>query len=289
MRTAGLAIFVALYARHTSAIYGGITCNTEALLTGASVTSFLAIQGLVLKTVSLVCETPPGVSGTISKQLGDLVLELHRGEAVQDVNECQAYFANIISQCIRSVKASGGEFHTAQGVVYTALLSDSDGHNARYPRSPTSARPTPVKPIPGKPAPAKPAPVKSQPTPAKPSPSLSQSNIVKIGSIKDCKQLALLMRNPDKGLKVTRDDEKARGGFVGSRVSTISTEGLARRASDEDDWYEPSARDTKINHEGTAKRGSSCGMVFDALDYPKAKSMVCVISCIVLSYDIFFN
>ncbi|KAJ8110664.1 hypothetical protein OPT61_g6548 [Boeremia exigua] len=234
-------------------------------------------------TLSALCQTPTGALGAISEQLGGLVFEVRRGEAVQDVNECQLAFAAIISRCIETAQVSGGESRSEKGITYLMRPSTPDKHHPKHvrasvlakpaPAKPAPAKPAPAKPAPAKPAPAKPAPVKPSPNPAKPLPSPSKS--IKIGPTKDCKQLGLLMQTPATAGKLTRTIEEENGGFVGSRVDVNLKQKIAKRAADDidDGWSEPTEQKIRKSHRETEKTGTACGIRFNALNYPKAVSM----------------
>ena len=88
-----------------------------------------------------------------------------------------------------------------------------------------------------------------------------------------------MLAGPKKGRKTQRDTVEARGGFVGSRVYVDNGGWIERRAKDDgnDDW---NTADVEKNHRGeTPKRGTACGIQFDALAYPKADFMVSYIIC----------
>lgn len=287
MRTAGLSLLTALTALHATTVNGVVTCSTEPL-PAVSATSLSELQVRLLSTISTLCYNPSGEFGNVSEHWEGLVFELRRDKAAQDENECQAAFAAITSQCIGAGKFSGGESRSAHGIAYRVYSHSPTDHPSNYaraqapakpaPAKPAPAKPVPAKPAPGKPAPGKPAPVKPPPTPVKPPPAPAPAKTIKIGPTKDCKQLAVLMQTPSKKGKLTRSVEGDRGGFVGSRVDIKSKEELAKRApSGDDEWDGPGAEQTRINHEGTAKRGSACEITFDALNYPKAASMVRIV------------
>ncbi|KAJ4361573.1 hypothetical protein N0V95_001734 [Ascochyta clinopodiicola] len=82
------------------------------------------------------------------------------------------------------------------------------------------------------------------------------------------------MQTPTGNGKRSDDIEEGRGQFFGSRVDVKSRDELAKRAaSDNDEWDGPGTADTVVNYEGRPKKGSACGITFDALNYPKAASM----------------
>jgi hypothetical protein len=296
MRTAGLSLLAVLAALHAITVNGDVTCNTRAPLNEISVISLSELQNRLSSTASSLCQTRSGSVGTISEQLDGLVLQLRRGEAVQDVKECQAAFAAIFSQCIETEKVSGGESRAAKGITYAVLPGSSDDYLSfpKYARAPAgslkggSSKPKPVtgnlgtgKPADGRPAAAKPVggkPVanpspKKSPTPAKSTETATKTKI-KIGPTKDCKQIAIVMQTPSRGGRIVHNIKEAHGGFVGSRVDVNRRGELLRRVDDDDDWYNPTDTDINKNHEGTPKKGSACGITFDALFYPKAASMV---------------
>ncbi|KAJ4321399.1 hypothetical protein N0V94_002936 [Neodidymelliopsis sp. IMI 364377] len=286
MRTAGLSLLTALTALHAITVSGIVTCNTESILPATSATSVSGLQDRLSSIVLALCHTPSEELGTVSKHSEGFVLELRRGKAEQDANECQVAFAAIISHCIRTGKASGSESHAEKDITYLVYASSPDDHHSNHVRAPgpvkpAPSKPRPAKPLPAKPAPAKarpakPAPAKARPAPAKPLPASVPAKTVKIGPTKNCKQLALLMRTRTKKGKLARNIEEDRGEFVSSRVDIKIREELAKRAPEDDgdaEWDGPDEKATKINHEGSAKKGSACGITFDALNYPKAASM----------------
>lgn len=118
------------------------------------------------------------------------------------------------------------------------------------------------------------SPTKSTPTQK---PTATQEKI-KIGPTRNCKQLAILMQKASRGSKITRSIGESHGNFVGSRVDANIRENISKRAVEDEedgDWRFPDGEDTMINHRGgTPKKGSACGSLFDALDYPNAESMV---------------
>lgn len=268
MRTAGLSLLVALTALHAIAVNGDVSCNTRSMLPAISATRLNGIQDRLSNMVSALCHTPSRESGTISEHLEGFVFELHRDKAAQDVKECQVAFAAIISQCIGTGKTSGAESDAEKGITYLVYPSSPDDHRSNHARVPG----------PAKPAPAKAAPVKPPSSPAKPSPASLPTKTIKIGPTKNCQQLALLMQKPTKNGNLARKLEAGRGSFVGSRVDIKNRQELAKRAlGDDDEWDGPGAEDTRINHEGSPKKGFACGITFDALNYPKAASMVRII------------
>jgi hypothetical protein len=304
MRTAGLSLLTGLTALHALTVNGDVFCNTEASLTEPSAISTSGLQGRLLNTISAFCHTPSVKLGTVSEHLDGLILQIHRGEAVQDAEECQAAFTAIISECIETGVASGGRSGVDKGITYVVLPGSPDDHlsnskrapapaNAPKPASsqpkPASSQPKPAtgnsgaaKPAGGKPAAGNPGagqpvantPPKTPAPPAKPIATPKQTKI-KIGPTKNCKELAMTMQKPPRGSRVVRSLEEARGGFVGSRVDINSRGEVSKRADEDDEWYEPSEVEIKKNHGGSPKVGSACEITFDALAYPKAASMVC--------------
>lgn len=287
MRTAGLSLFAVLTMMHGTIIDGHVICNTQ-LSPGIPSSNF---QTRLSDIVSAFCKNSLEEVSSVSERIDDLVLDLHRIGVSQDMNECQSAFTAIISQCFDIGNPFGGELYTAIGNVYTIRSSSSVVYHSssKFARAPapkpgpaTKSKPATGKPATGKPATGKPAngkPAASSlsailPTPAKPSSTVSQTTI-KIGPTKNCKQLDLMMQTYPKGNRLGRNVEEDRGTYIGSRVTTSGMGGILRRADDGDeDWNAPSGKDTQDNHDGSPKMGSACGIQFNALAYPNAKSMV---------------
>jgi hypothetical protein len=261
-----------------------VSCNSRSSLPVSLAMTSLETSSRHLHDVSTLCSTPLIKSGTVSKRSGNLIFELQRGDKIQDPRECQDTFITIISECLVTGNNSGGESRIENDITYLVYLNTPGNYQSNFVRSPSSKKPAPAKPPPAKPAhakpaPAKPNPAKPPPTPAKPAPPESPAKTIKIGPTKDCKQLALLMQTPSKKGRLIRDVEEDRGGFVGSRVSVEGWETHAKRApgtDDDDDWDGPGVTVTQENHSGNPKPGTACEMIFNALNYPKAASMVCI-------------